>query len=468
MLQRAALAATAAAFSALLTEAAPAQPAPAPQPPAASQDERLERLERRLDELDRKHQDDLKARDEEIARLRSQLPTRSPPQTQLSPSRDDQIERTRREILEDIEHDHRAPATGAAPRPSANFNPDITVIADFATSFSPGRDNDAYNRADVREAELDLRAAVHPRADGVVILAIARDVENPVFPEAGLARSGPETAIHVEEAYLLVHDTGVPNLTAKFGRFHVRFGRQNMLHLHDLPTTDPSFVNQAFLAPESLSDAGASLSYVIPPDRIGGQYVEVIGEVLAGEGAGSESPTLSGDLTTDSPAFNTHVLWNTDLPRNVNFELGGSWLTGHAGADNAHRVNLLGLDATLLFRDPSGGFRNALLQSEVMYAFVDADEGTGQAFGAYLLGQQQFNRDWYAGVRLDYTEDPNDDTLEVWGVTPYASWYWTEFLRFRLSYQHRDGDRPAEDAVFFQLTWMFGAHPSHPYWASFH
>jgi hypothetical protein len=467
---RAALAATALALPALVAAQAPAQqPTPATQP---ASDERLDRLERRLNQLEQHHRQELQARDQEIARLKAQLDaqpaTAAPPPTSAA---QDEIERTKQAILQDLEQRQSplAPATGAAtdPRPASSFNPDLAVVADFIGNYSPDRRNDAYNRLDVREVELDLRAAVHPRADGVLVLAFERDVENPLFPEPGATREGgPDTTANVEEAYLFIHDVGVPNLTAKLGRFHVRFGRQNVLHLHDLPTTDPPFVNQAFLAPEALGDAGVSLSYVVPPERVGGQYVEVVGEILAGEVGSSESPTLRGDLSVDSPAFNTHVLWNTDVTSSVNLELGGSWLTGHADADNAHDVNLFGIDATLLRRDPTGGFRNTLLQAEAMYAVVDADSGTNQAFGFYVLGQQQLNRDWFAGLRVDWTQDPNDDAREAWGVTPYVSWYWTEFLRFRLSYQHRDGDRPAEDAVWIQVTWLFGAHPPHPYWAT--
>ena len=87
------------------------------------------------------------------------------------------------------------------------------------------------------------------------------------------------------------------------------------------------------------------------------------------------------------------------------------------------------------------------------------------AWGAYLLGQQQLNRDWYAGLRLDWTQDPNDDSLERWAVNPYVSWYWSEFLRWRLQYQHRGGDGPSEDVLYLQATFIFGAHPPHPYWA---
>jgi hypothetical protein len=82
-----------------------------------------------------------------------------------------------------------------------------------------------------------------------------------------------------------------------------------------------------------------------------------------------------------------------------------------------------------------------------------------------VLGQQQLNRDWYCGLRLDYTQDPNSDHAEAWAVSPYLSWYWSEFLRFRVEYQHKAGDVPSENSLFLQATWIFGAHPPHPYWA---
>lgn len=431
--------------------------------PAAAQtnltdmEERLRRAEQRLDELEQQ----LKARDAKIAEL--ELPPPAPPATQ--PSGVDDIERTKAEVLRDIES--RSPAA-MLDRTVASFTPDVAVITDFVASVSgpDDRDNEAYNRFDVREAELDLRAPVDSRADGVLIVSFERDVHNPIFPEAGEdeEEEGVESSVNLEEAYLFLHDFGVPNLTAKLGRFHVRFGRQNLLHLHDVPTTDPPFVNQAFLAPEALTDAGLSLSYVIPPRYTFDQYVEVIAEAITGEGAESESPTLAGDLSVDSPAVNLHVLWNTDVTRDVNLELGASWLTGHTDADNANDLQLFGIDATLLLADPSGGFNNRLLQAEAIYGHLDAGGGN-HAVGAYLLGQQQLDKDWYVGIRFDWTENPTDDTAEAWGITPYVSWYWSEMLRFRASYQHRDGDVEATDAVWLQATWIFGAHPAHPYWS---
>jgi len=418
-------------------------------------------FERRLDELEQKYKNDIAARDKAIADLQKQLTGK------VTPEKlewfEEQKSKLKQEVLDAVRLPSNSGGDGSSfDRTPVGFNPDIAVIGDFLGTWSNQRRNDAYNRLDVREVELDLRAAVDPRADAVVILAFARDVENSVFPEGGQL-SGPDTSVDVEEAYLFLHDFGVPNLTAKVGRFHLRFGRQNLLHLHALPTSDPPFVNQAFLAPEALSGSGVSFSYLIPNPW--DQYLEANVEIIAGKGAGSESPTLRGDLAVDSPAINTHLLWNTDLG-NWNLELGGSWLWGHTDPDNSLDLNLFGGDITLLRTDPSGGFNNQLLQAEAMYALLDqADGSTNEAWGAYLLAQQQLNKDWYAGVRFDWTEDPNDPHQEVWGVSPYLSWYWSEFLRFRVEYQHRGGDEPDADVIMFQMTWIYGAHPPHPAWS---
>jgi len=422
--------------------------------------DRLDQVERRLDEQDKRHQAELKARDERIAKLERQLKEKG---QDTGPTTAD-IDKVTRDILKDV--DSRDPIAQTLRIP-ASFNPNFAVIGDFRGNVSTNNVNPARNRFDMGEVELDLRAAVDPRADGVVVLPIFREVGDPLFfrGEADGSRE-VETGIELEEAYLFLHDFGVPNLTAKLGRFHLRFGRQNLLHVHDLPTVDNNFVNQSFLGAESLNDAGLSLSYVIPPKYVGGQYIEAVAEIISGEGGGEESPVLNNSAFVDGPALNTHLLWNTDIGGAWNLELGGSWLTGKRNDDNRQNVNMFGVDVTLIHTDPSGRFNNLLLQAEAIYGAIDVDrESTQHSMGAYLLAQQQLNRDLYAGVRFDWTQNAVDDTQEVWGVSPYISWYWSEFLRFRVEYQHKGGDVKEEDTLFFQCTFIYGAHPPHPYWA---
>jgi hypothetical protein len=429
---------------------------------APSSDQRIEQLERRLDDMEKRHQAELEARDQRISDLEKQLKQR-PPAATAGPTTDD-IDKTRNDILQDLES--RSPTTQVKRSP-VSFNPDLAVVGDFRGNISTDNADPARNRFDIGSVELDLRAAVDPRADGVVILPISRDIDDPLFFTNRSQVSGDvNTGIDVEEAYLFLHDFGVPNLTAKLGRFHLRFGRQNILHSHDWPTVDNNFVNQSFLGPESLNDAGLSLSYVVPPKYVFGQYVEAIAEIISGEGGGDEAPVLNNDAFVDGPALNVHLLWNADIARDWNLEIGGSWLTGKHNDDNRQNVNLFGGDLTLIHTDPTGRFNNQLFQAEAIYGDVDTGRSqTQHALGAYLLAQQQIDRDWYLGCRLDWTENALDEHQEVWGVSPYVTWYWSEFLRFRLEYQHKDGDVKDEDTLYFQVTFIYGAHPPHPYWA---
>lgn len=455
---------------------APHLAAQTPDSTPPSEDSRLGRLEKRLDEMEKRQQTELKTRDDEIARLKAQLGQRTPgsqpakePGTEdllkeieaASPHHEGDDEKTRQQVMREAGSRSSFP-----PRTPISFNPDLAVVTDYHASASTDHDNPARNRFDVGSVELDLRAAVDPRADAVAILPVSRSLSDPLFFQRKSANGGAiNTSIDIEEAYLFLHDFGVPNLTAKVGRFHLRFGRQNILHGHDWPTVDNNFVNQSFLGPESLNDTGLSLSFVIPPKLVGGQYLEAIVEVITGEGS-EDDPVLNNNALVGKPGLNAHFLWNHDFARDWNLELGSSILLGKHNNDSHQNAELFGFDATLIHTDPTGRFNNQLIEAEAIYGITDTSRReTQHAFGAYLLAQQQIDRDWYVGCRLDWTQNALNDKQEVWGVSPYVSWYWSEFLRWRLEYQHKGGDVKTEDTVYFQLTWIFGAHPPHPYWA---
>jgi hypothetical protein len=431
---------------------------------------RLDRLEQRVDQLESA----LKQRDAENAQLKQELAARPPamnrsttaPAPSTQPSTDSNsadIDKTTQDILQDIQSRQSTPPTIRFP---ANFNPNFAVIGDFAGNVSSNHANPARNRFDLREIELDLRAAVDPRADAVVILPIDRDIRDPLFfTDATPRDDSVDTSISIEEAYINLHDFGVPNLTAKLGRFHLHFGRWNLLHLHAWPTVDNAFAVRSFLGPESLVDSGASFSYLVPPQWVAGQAIELDGEIVSGEGE-SDDPILNNGAFVTVPAINVHALWNHDLGPDWNFELGGSYLHGHHNDSGHQFANLFGGDLTVLHRDPTGRFNNQFFQSEVMYANTDSGPANPQhSWGAFLVAQQQLSRDWYGGVRLDWTQNAINEHQEVWGVSPYVTWYWSEFLMFRVEYQHKAGDVKPEDSVYFQCDFVFGAHPPHPYWS---
>jgi len=181
---------------------------------------------------------------------------------------------------------------------------------------------------------------------------------------------------------------------------------------------------------------------------------------------GEEGPVVNNTALFHYPGVNTHALWNYDLGKDWNLELGSSFLASHRDNSIHESAFLYGADATLIHTDPKGGFNNQLFQTEAIYGDIDTSAYTTQhSKGAYALFQQQLNRDWYVGVRGDWTEDALNSHRETWGVSPYLTWYYFEFLRFRFEYQYKAGDVPTENNFFCQVTWIFGAHPPHPYWA---
>ena len=450
--------------------------------PTATPEDRLSRLERRLDEAEAQHRKEMLQKDAEIAELRRQLPAavntskkESTSDSLLKEIDNTSLSSTSRTSTKEIEQTKSEIGTDLAkqrqfgslmPRTPANFNPDLAVVGEYQASYSTDHRNPARNRMDIGAIELDLRAAIDPRADGVVVLPIARDTPNPLFFDGKTPEvANVENTIEIEEAYFYLHDFGVKNLTAKLGRFHLRFGRNNILHGHDWQTVDNNFVNQSFLGSESIAGSGISLSYVIPPKWIANNYVELIAEIVTGDG-GAESPVFNSTTFVHTPSVNLHALWNHDFG-NYNVEIGSSFLYGKHNSDNHQNASLYGIDATVMRTDPKGGFNNQLFMFESIYGNVDTGRFVSErSFGAYLLAQQQLNRDWYAGMRLDWTQNALDHKQEVWGVSPYVSWYWSEFLRFRLEYQHKAGDVKLEDTLYFQVVFIYGAHPPHPYWAA--
>ena len=249
-----------------------AQPVPptndSPTPDGA---DRLSRLEKRFEEMEARHRQDMQQKDAEIAELKHRLNQGSGPTTRKADSTThdllNEIDQTSASTTEKLpaaeigktksevkDAAGQKPFAALLPRTPANFNPDMAVVGEYRASYSSDHRNPARNRADIGSVELDLRAAIDPRADGVVILPISRDVANPLFFNGNSPQNANvDTAVEIEEAYFLLHDFGIENLTAKLGRFHLRFGRNNILHSHNWQTIDNNFVNQSFLGAESIN-----------------------------------------------------------------------------------------------------------------------------------------------------------------------------------------------------------------------
>lgn len=443
-------------------------------------------LQRRVETLEKQHQEDqkrLESFENQAAPAPQQYDT-SPNQTQDSTSYTDS-QSAQNDSPWQIGSDqssnqlHR-PSTGSGISLSeaANvlgqgnlYNPSVTIFGDVGVSLSSDGNDKTSNRFNLREFELDARAAIAPFADGVFIATFGEEIG-----DNGSGGVDVATVTDVEEGYIDFH--ALPyDLTGKIGKFRSAFGAGNPLHTHDTPQVDRPLVEQAFLGPEGLASVGASLSWLVPNPW--DEFIEVTGQVINADG-GEESPILGGP-NADNPAYLGHLKWFTDVGDYGSLELGGSYLYTHTSDQENFDANLFGFDATLKLPDPDApDIRSFLVQGEVYSAqndIYDSTTGTGSrndSFGAYLFAQWQFNKNWYAGIRGDYTEFPNSDIYgpsdSEWAVSPYLTWYPAEFLRLRLEYQHNQFDTSAgsfdNDELMLQFTFVLGAHPPHPYWVN--
>ncbi len=367
-------------------------------------------------------------------------------------------------LLAEVEKNRRAFAPLA-------FTPYITMFGnvlgrmDNKPVVSP--EGDAIdNRFMLRAGEFELRSAVDPFADA--FLAVPFEAESP-----GGALEGD-----VEEGYVLIKqlpllDSSPWGLKLKIGKYRPEIGKNNRIHFHDLMWTTRPLPVATFLGTEGLGESaeagfqaiGVDADFFIPVHlenttlrtQIG---VATTGNLAVTEGNGGEDPI-----------FYAHSSWYQRLNDSHALELGASFLRGAHDRDGKLSSTLLGTDFTYTWKPARAGqWRSLVAGGEFFYASLEQDQGgTATPFGYYLFGQYQLTRNLYLGGRYDYTQELQDERLNRRVVAGYLTFYTSEFLRFRFGGEHRWSDRPTMDGVnsfFFELNFVFGVHPTEPYWVN--
>jgi hypothetical protein len=366
-------------------------------------------------------------------------------------------------------------AATSTPSLAGAMNPAIAVVGNFvARADSQKVFADAGHRIDnkllLREAEIDMRVPIDPYADGVLITSL--ESETPSEFSAG-----------VEEGYVNIKkfpflDRPPLGLKLKVGRFRPLFGNTNILHTHDLPQTFRPLPVQEFLGPEGFIADGLSANIFLPtPGK--NANLDFTFDVLSG-GAISISPNSDGRT-----AYLGHLRYYQTFADAHDLQLGWSSYF-HPKGNGIREADIHNIDFTYRWKpNRMGDWKSFILGGEFMFgrrAFPEAFEtpdvanaldgsqpGTGRPFGYYLYTQWQFNRRTYAGVRWDKTDVLSDPSLQRRSITPSVSYYFSEFLRFRLNFEHRWSDLFSENkrnSVYAELNFVFGSHPSEPFWVN--
>jgi len=353
------------------------------------------------------------------------------------------------------------PSTAAASVPVSPgaLNPAISVVANFL-----GRgDNrkvyldDGVTRADntmnLREAEIDFRVPVDPYSDAVLITSLESE------------KPGQFSAT-VEEGYINIRKlpfTETPfGLKFQIGRFRPAFGKFNTLHTHDLPQSTRSLVTEEFLGEEGFISQGVSTDFFLPTPWDENESLTARLQVLTG-GDVAISPNSNHRL-----AYLGNVRWFKTFAGTHNTEIGWSSYF-HPGTSTAPIARMHALDFMYRWKPfRQGEWKSYLLGGEVMFSDRQAASDR-RPLGASVFTQWQFDRRKYAGVRLDHTTTLADPTLQRKSVTPYLSYYFSEFLRLRFNFERRWSEIGAENkrnTLYAELNWIFGSHPPEPFWVN--
>jgi hypothetical protein len=405
--------------------------------------------------------------DETLQQLKLQLESLKADYEQRIQNLETQIEQLQVQILQAPEPEAAtAPSTPVQSFPGI-LNPAIAVVGNFVgraddqTIFNEEGD-EIDDKLNLREVELDFRTAIDPYADGVIIVALESE-----FP--GEFETG------VEEGYFTLKKLPFVDfplgMKFKIGRFRPVFGKTNILHTHDLPSTFRPLPVEEFLGEEGFVQQGISTNFFLPTPWDENSSLDATVEVMDG-GTIALSPQPESRIS-----YLGHLRYFRTFADAHNFELGWSAYF-HPSGNGIATAHAEALDFLYIWKPlRQGQWKSYLIGGELMFApeLTAQAEETIQSgnddtpLGFTFFNQYQFDRRTYVGLRYDSTDTLLNSDLQRRSLTPYLSYYFSEFLRFRVNYEHRWSDLIEEDgrdSVFFELNWIFGSHPPEPFWVN--
>ena len=365
----------------------------------------------------------------------------------------------------------RAAAGGAAPDTTAQaqgtqefvgrarslqaLNPEISLNGDLYASIqseSPGTDNFIP-----REFELSFISALDPFTRAKVFLSAEEEggrIE--VFPDGG--EEGEEGGVAVEEGY--IEWVALPGgLGIKVGRFFQQFGQLNRWHSHALQFQSRSLPHLAFIGEESLAQDGASAHWLLPTGGSGAYEATV-------EVTRSRNEILFGESHRLSYLGHMNGFWQ--LSESTDLDLGLSALFGDYRDLTGRRGNrLFGAEMSFNWAPPERSlYRGVVVRGGVMLSDPGAFSGFTEpeaALGVWTLAEVKLSRQWIAGGRYEWVENPEDPTESAWLASPALTYWQSEYVRLRAEYDVLGNPGNTTGQFTLRITFAMGPHKHETY-----
>jgi hypothetical protein len=243
------------------------------------------------------------------------------------------------------------------------------------------------------------------------------------------------------------------------GKKRQQFGVLNRWHRHALDQSDWPWVIQESFGPHGLFGTGVSVDWLMP--RLWADTNELTVEIMNGNNdvafAGSDwkKPTFLAYLKN---------YWDLSGDSYLEADLTGlHGVTDHAG-DLDH--DFLALDLAYDWY-PAGRelYRGFTARGMLLRSWLNLEDGGSlDAWGSYLYGQYRFTARWVGGLRWDWVEDQRVPDHDTWGLTPYVTFWQSEFVRLRgqATYE-RDSWHGTDRRFELQITFAAGPHKHESY-----
>ena len=426
------------------------------------------------------------------------------PKNEAAPSYEDLLRRI--EVLEKAAIERTSPlatSSTAGTFTQNRFNPDLSLIADFALVGTSLNDKAAQTLAVPGFIDQsDRTGKLRGFSFNYLELAFAAAVD-PYFDFFGVVTLAP-SGVDIEETY--IDSRQLPyGFQISLGKFFSSFGRLNGMHQHVWDFYDQPLVYEAFMGEEGFKNPGARVSWTAPVDFLLQLNFEVF------QGVSDESPIFNAtsyDLTAENGTILSSkasfvpgmcvgsIKTSFDFGDNV-FLLGSSVMIGHSmqtriqglSTDTAFSApGTILYDGELTYKYLISSYRSLTWQNEYLGRVSSGDlalasdglvhpasKKQGGFYSQIIWRFDQPGR-WRVGARFDLLDQnsfaiggvgqPLDNMLQRY--TTMLEFSPTEFSRFRLQYafdrsRYLDGAQKDIQEVLLQMNIAVGPHGAHSF-----